>query len=180
MGKGRSNRRRRRLGINLSDTEARILLTSHVSLGKCKPKELWAVSKIDKNGCTSNWPEFKTNYNFLSELLDVTKGKNVLDRQYCKQVDKFLKANSMQWAYSDVEGAVKGLRAMVSTLGAFSRDPAKKFPRTYDSLGALVQKMSPVDFAPDDKAIPKPPNVLDPPRIVDVTELLKHLKKIEE
>ena len=139
-------RKSRRLGIDLTNDEARVLLSTYIKLAACRPKQLFKVSKIDKNNCTSNWADIKFNYELLSHLLDVIKGRNIKARIFTQQLDTFLRANDMVWSLADVEAAVKGLKVMLSTLGALARDANRRPPRSYECLMGLVSKMVPQDF----------------------------------
>ena len=143
----------RRKGVDLNDKDASALLNGHVSLASCKPKSLFKVTKIDKNGCTSSWSDIKANYQFVSELLDLSRGYAIKAKRFTDQLDQFLRSHGMVWCRDDLDSAVKCLKAMLSTLGVMSRPPtegclAKRPPRTYESLMALSNKMCPAEFAP--------------------------------
>ena len=118
-------KRPRTAGVDLQDEVAQTILSAHVALSRCRPKELFRV-KRSKDGLTSSWAEIQKEYTLLSKLLETTGGRKPNFRSFSKQLDVFLKRNSMTWALTDVEESVVCLRAMIATLVSMRRDETKK------------------------------------------------------
>lgn len=96
-----------------------------------------------KNGMTSSWSEVKKIMPMLSDMLDETGGRNPKIKRLAKCLDSWLRDQDppMIWDYVKVEKSCRWLRAMISTLMCFKREPTKSFPRSYDCLKALVNKI---------------------------------------
>ena len=85
--------------------------------------------------------EIKSNSGLLSSLMELTHGHNAKPAKFRSQLDVWLHNHGKTWSWTDVDDAVLGLRAMVSTLGAFAREPKAPSAR-FDCLGAILSKLA--------------------------------------
>ena len=122
-------------GKNLWDDDAAAVFEAHISVGHCKPTELWVVPKITKQGLTSSWNVVKKHYAIISEILEKTRGGIPLQKDLTRQFSTFLKVAGLRWSISDIEKSTYHLRSMLRSLRAL-----KAAPRGHESLGALIAK----------------------------------------
>ena len=82
--------RKRTKAVDLSDREARDLFGVHVPLGVCQ-KTLWPYpSDAGKKNPGLAWPAVQAMRNMLSDLLDITKGRNVRQVVFARQLHDYL------------------------------------------------------------------------------------------
>ena len=155
-------------GTYIDDNTFLRLLSQHVPLASCRPRTLWAVEKISKNGTTSNWEAMNKQYYLLSDLLDHTDGHPLKQKRFHNAFREFLQQNGINWALVDSERSTYHLRVQMRTLQAckrYGRKPPQKFQR----LQALVEKCALTAETSVDEDIDhdaKPPADVDMPLVL--------------
>ncbi len=137
-----TERRRRTAGVDLRDADVFAVLNDHVPVGQCRPKELFKLSAIKKDGHSSEWQIFKKNHGLLNDILDLSDGRIPRQKTFTLQLGGWLKEKGMQWGIKDIERSASDLRCMLLNLLALKRRPGGCAPKGYPTLQILMDKLS--------------------------------------
>ena len=72
-------------GVDLTDKEARQLLSDHIKVVDCTKDRRWAYEKA-KHSQGPSWPDLWRNRHFLGDLLILTKGHLLKPKAWERQV----------------------------------------------------------------------------------------------
>ena len=129
--------------VDFPDEQAARLLSEHVKMADATKQKMFTYRK-QTHGCRPGWSDIWVLRHFYTDLIVMTGGKLLRQRQWEQQLAKFLSDHG-QPMNSDAVSLTGSLPRMVlSHLWAFKRDGAKsgcKVPKKYQQLQALVDAM---------------------------------------
>ena len=128
-------------GTDLPYEVVKDIFSTHVALGACKPKVLWAVRRIGKNGTTSDWRAVDANYQIIDAFLVASGGRIPKSLKLTMHFVEWLKTEGLTWAYRDAENCVDSLRCMMQSLQALKRDRNGAAPSIFPQLQGLIDKI---------------------------------------
>ena len=171
----------RTTGCDLEDKQMFGLWDTYVPLATCKPKQLWALPKVAKNGLTSSWTTIAKNYPMLSLLLDESKGLIPKQAKLTDQLMRWLAEHKMTWSYKDAEQSCTCLRCMLQSMLAHKRNNNGQAPVRHEILQPLLDKMHceiPPKAARTESAI-APAGAIEDQDLRIVENPIKRTKKID-
>ncbi len=101
--------------IELQDGDMLKLLDDSVLKVHILPTKLFRV-KENSNGTTTDWGIILRFHSTLSQVLEITNGKQLKMKTFVKQLGSWLRKEGYNWAASDVEASADGFRTMLRTL----------------------------------------------------------------
>jgi hypothetical protein len=129
------------IGVDLSDEAANTVFKNHVPAASLKPKELWGIGKINKDGHSSNWTAIASMFHILSDILDITGGYIPKQKKLLNQFLVFLAGLSVMWAWKDADRCIQHLRCALQSLQSIVRSGNGRAPASQPKLQCLLDKM---------------------------------------
>ena len=132
----------RTVGCDLETPVVHKILNDTVPLNYCRPKELFRLEHIGKNGVSSEWAVFGKYWNTLNELLDAATGLIPKHKFFLQQFIEWLESQTppIVWAWKDSDRCVMHLRTMLQSLLAMKRN-ARRAPRSHGKVQVLIDKV---------------------------------------
>ena len=129
-------------GVDLENSVALRIFSDNVPLSQCKPKDLWKLSKIAKNGQSSEWGIFDRCFSTLNDLADAGVGRVPRQKTLHSQFAEWLSNQipPIVWAFKDSDRAVMHIRTMLQSLQGLKRNQ-RNAPRNHAKLQIIVDKM---------------------------------------
>ena len=129
-------------GTDLETSVALRIFSDNVPLSQCKPKELWKLSKVAKNGQSSEWGIFDRCFSTLNDLADAGVGRVPRQKTLHSQFEEWLgnQIPPIVWAFKDSDRAVMHIRTMLQSLQGLKRNQ-RPAPRNHAKLQIIVDKM---------------------------------------
>ena len=129
-------------GVDLENSVALRIFSDNVPLSQCKPKDLWKLSKIAKNGQSSEWGIFDRCFSTLNDLADAGVGRVPRQKTLHSQFAEWLSNQipPIVWAFKDSDRAVMHIRTMLQSLQGLKRNQ-RQAPRNHAKLQIIVDKM---------------------------------------
>ena len=122
----------RTTGCDLEDKVIVSIWDKYVPMATCKPKALWSLPKVAKNGLSSSWSTMSKNYSLLSAMLTDSGGLIPKHSKLTDQLIRWLNNNKMTCSYKDAEQSVTWLRCMFQSLLAHKRNNNGRAPARHE------------------------------------------------